>query len=512
MTEMRRRAAAPRDRTAGPKAAIAVAGGLAVIALIAQVIGGTGAGSIEPIVDEVRTAELPCPAPLLTGDAATNAAAIAAPPAVAPAADGATPEKTEPVRGSVAVLQDLGPAGKAIARIKLDKPGQAGVGAGTAPLLARGTGTLAPGLAADLISTGRTGTARGLEAVSCAAAGPSAWFVGASTAAGRRDRLVLTNPEDIPAVVDLSFWDEKGPVAEPPNSTGIDVPALGVVTIPLDGMTAGHQRLGIAVTATSGRVSALVHDIDEQGIKPRGVDWIAPVQAPTRFALIPGLAEGKMGRTLQLLAPGDTDAIVKLRLLTPANSFAPAGLDTVELKAGQVGQYDLSKAAESSAAALVVTSDRPVLASVRLTRSAKNTADVAYATAAPSLSAPALIPTGAGPKGSATRLILAAPRQDAEVAVTLLGEGGATSKPAVVRIPANRAVLLDPAPKPPKTASGAPLGSYAILLTPTASSGPVFAARVLRAGDADITVTAVAPGRYTVSIPGIEPDLTAVVP
>src|SRR3954464_9720437 len=159
MTEPRRRAATPRDRTAGPKAAIAVAGGLAVIAMVAQVVGGSGAGSIEPIIDEVRSAELPCPAPVLTGDGAASRAAVAAPPAsVAPEAG------TE--RTGLAVLQDLGPGGKATARIKLDSPGQAGVSTPSTPLLARGTGALAPGLAADLISTGRTGTARGLEAVS----------------------------------------------------------------------------------------------------------------------------------------------------------------------------------------------------------------------------------------------------------------------------------------------------------------------------------------------------------
>jgi hypothetical protein len=513
MSETRRRAASSRDRTAGPRAAVAVAGGLAVVALIAQVIGGSGAGSIEPIVDEVRTAELPCPAPLLTGKTASSSAAIAAPPAsAAPVPAGPTPEKPDQVRGSSAVLADLGPPAKAVVRLKLDRSGQGSAAAPELPLLARGTGSLAPGLAADLISAGRTGTARGLEAVTCAAAGASAWFVGASTAAGRRDRLVLTNPEDIPAVVDLDFWDEKGPVAQPPNSTGIDVPALGVVTIPLDGMTAGHQRLAIAVTATSGRVSAVVHDIDEQGIKPRGVDWIAPVAAPTRFVLIPGVADGRLGRTLQLLVPGETDAIVKLRVLTPNNSFAPAALDTVELRAGQVAQYDLSKAGETAASALVVTADRPVVASVRLTRAVKGTADIAYATAAPALSAPALIPSGVGPQGTTTRLILAAPRGDAEVVVTLLGAGGVASKPTVVKIPAARAVLFDPAPKPPKGATGAPLGSYAILLTPGPASGPVFAARILRAADPDLTVTAVFPGRYTVSIPGIEPDLTAVLP
>ncbi len=505
----RRRTERTRDRAAGPKAVGAVAGGLALVALIVQVVGGSGAGSIEPIVDEVRTAELACPEPVITGSAARNAVTMVAPEAAAELAQAeaagskGTADGSEPARTGSATLTDLGKAGSA--RAKLSAPGRTVLDAGkvSAPLLARGTGTLAPGLSAELVTTGRSGTARGLEAVSCAAAHPTAWFVGASTAAGRRDRLVLTNPEGTPAVVDLRFWNDAGPVPAPPNSTGIDVPALGAVSIPLEGMTAGHQRLGISVSATSGRVSALVHDIDERGVQPRGVDWIAPAPSPARTIVIPGLPDGKLGRSLQLLVPGETDAIVNLRLLTPDNSFAPAGLDNVEVKAGQVGEYDLTTAAGTSASALVVTSDRPVVAVVRQTRSAKGAADVAYATAAPALTSPAAIPAGSGPAGTTTRLILVAPRGDAEVVLTVLTPTGAAA-PTTVKIPAGRAVLVDPAPK-----GGT---NYSLLIAPATASGPVHAARILRGGAADVAITALVSGRYTVSIPGIEPDLTAVVP
>lgn len=506
----RRRAASTRNRAAGPRAAGAVAGGLAVFALLVQVVGGSGAGSIEPIVDEVRTAELACPEPVLTGSAARSAITMVAPEAAAELAQAQAARSEDPgeqsddPRSGAATLNDLGKAGSP--RARLTAPGRTVLDASklSAPVLARGTGTLAPGLAAELVTTGRSGTARGLEAVSCATAHPTAWFVGVGTAAGRRDRLVLTNPEAVPAVVDLRFWSEAGPVPAPPNSTAIDVPALGVVSIPLEGMTAGHQRLGVAVTATSGRVSAFVHDIDERGVQPRGVDWIAPAPSPARTIVIPGLPDGKLGRSLQLLVPGDTDAIVKLRLLTPENSFAPAGLDNVEVKAGRVAEYDLANAVETTASALVVTSDRPVVAVVRQSRTGKaGAADVAFGTAAPALTAPAVIPAGSGPSGTTTRLILAAPRNDAEVVITLLTPNGAHA-PSTVRIPAGRTVLFDPAPK-----GG---GNYSILIAPSPASGPVHAARILRGGAADLAITAVVSGRYTVSIPGIEPDLTALLP
>lgn len=491
-----RRRSAPQPKVAGPRAVVAVAGGLALIALVVQVVGGSGAGSIEPVVDDIRIAELACPAPVVTGENVSSAVTMVAPPGQ----DGSAAPA-----GGLATLGDLGRAGTDAPRAKLTAPGRTALDVSRigAPQVARATGALAPGLAAELITSGRSGSARGLEAIPCAGSGPTAWFVGASTAAGRRDRLVLSNPENIPAQVDLRFWNEKGPVAAPANSAGIDVPALQAVSIPLDGMTAGHQRLGVSVTATSGRVAAAVHDIDERGVQPRGIDWIAPAVAPARTVVLPGLPDGKLGRSLQLLAPGDTDAIVKVRVLTPDNDFAPAGLDTVDLKAGQVGAYDLSAATETSGSALVVTSDRPVVAAVRVTRTVKGSTDIAYATAAPVLNAPAAIPAGQGARGTTTRVSLAAPRGAAQVVVSVIGAGGAVP-PRTVDIPDGRAVTIDPAPK-----GG---GSYSIMITPAAGSGPVHAARLLRGGTSDLAITAVVPGRFTVSIPGIEPDLTAVVP
>lgn len=411
-----------------------------------------------------------------------------------------SPDRT----AGAATLADLGGGDKV--RTRLSAPGRSELKVGDPvlpPQTARGTADLAPGLAAELVTAVKSGSSRGLAATSCAAAGVSAWFVGAGTAAGRRDRLVLTNPEDTPALVDLRFWNENGPVAAPPNSTGIAVPGGSVVAIPLDGMTAGHQRLAVEVGAVRGRVAAALHDLDAPGISARGIDWIGPSAAPARTLVIPGVPDGKLGRRLQILTPGETDAIVKIRLLTTDNSFAPAGLDTIELPARRVAEFDLGKAAGTAAAAVVVTSDRPVVAAVRVSRADKKVADVAYATAAAALTTPAAMPAGSGPKGATTRLMLAAPRGDAEVTVTVLPATGPAA-PTTVKIPAGRIVLIDPAPK-----AG---GAYSVLVTPRASSGPVYAARVLRAGATDLTITTLVPGRFTVAIPGIEPDLTTVLP
>lgn len=499
MTESGRRAApggrrrsSQADRLTGPVAAAGVAVMLAVAALVVQVLGGSGAGSIEPITDEVRTAELACPAPVVTGKTADTQVTVVAPPTDSGKAAGS------------ATLADLDKPDQG--RARLATPGRVDVRAGN-PLLpaqvARGTADLAPGLAAEVLTDVNSGSSRGLAAVSCAAAGVSAWFVGASTAAGRRDRLVMTNPEGTAALVNLRFWNENGPVEAPPNSTGIDVPAAAVVAIPLDGMTAGHQRLAIEVRALRGRVAAAVHDIDAPGIAARGIDWIAPAVAPARTIVIPGLADGKLGRRLQIFTPGDIDAIVKIRLLTADNSFAPAGLDTIELPARRVADFDLGKAAGTAAAAILVTADRPIVAAVRVTRADKKVADVAYATAATALTTPSTLPIGRGPQGSSTRLILAAPRGDAELTLTLVLPTGA-GPPTTVRIPAGRIVVVDPAPK-----GGV---AYSVVITPGQSSGPIYAARILRVGATDLTITPLVPGRFTVAIPGIEPDLTAVLP
>jgi hypothetical protein len=364
--------------------------------------------------------------------------------------------------------------------------------------LARGAGSLAPGIAAEMLTQADSGPARGLSGASCVLPGTRFWFVGASTGGGRRDRLVLTNADATPAVVSLRLLTDGGPV-EVPNSTDISVAPGSAREIPLDGMAPGRARLTVGVVVTRGRVAAALHDQDTPGTASNGIDWIAPAPEPARTVVIPGVPDGTLGRRLQLVAP-DSDAIVNVRLISKDNDFVPAGVDTLALEAGKVAEFDLSPAAGTQAVGVVITSDQPVLGAVRVTRTAGPVTDVAYATAAAPLSTPATLPDGRGGTWWRTRLLLTAPAGAATVIVRpLLASGPGPER--VVTIAAGRTLSIDP------ETTGA--DRYAVVVTPQPGSGPVYAARVLRANASDITIVPLLGGRFTVVLPRVVSDLTA---
>jgi uncharacterized protein DUF5719 len=466
-----------------------------VFAAVIVALAGHGAPPVRAVTDDVRTADLVCPgaADRLAGARTTLSVAAMPPrfttgPTPGPAAD-------TTVHGS-ATITDLTPA--AAVREQLGSIGTARVDVTkiTAPAtVVRGKDDLAPGLAAELVTeTGLAGG--GLSALPCTPPAISHWFIGASTAVGRRDRLVLMNPEVTPASVDLHLWDANGAV-DAPNSTAIAVPAAGVVSIALDGMAPGHQSLAVEVTATAGQVAAALHDLDTTGTTVNGDDWIEPSVAPNRYLVIPGLPDGTSSRKLYLAAPEGGDAIVKVRLLTADNDFAPAGADTITVPGGKVGEYDLT--ASDGAAAAVITADRPVIASARSARTAPGASDIAWASAVAPLSASAVVADGRGATVGATALLLSAPTSEAVVSVTVF-TGSGVPRTTVAHVPAGRLVSLDPS-------GGA--SQFTVVVTPQPGSGPVYGARVLRLDAGGLTVTSLLGGRVSVVIPAVVPDVTA---
>ncbi|MGQ0626467.1 MAG: DUF5719 family protein [Sporichthyaceae bacterium] len=500
--------AASRVRALGASAALAV-----VVALGLAPLGSDGARTVGAS-EAVQAAELACPAPVQSGAGAKSVLTLAVPapeltmPGVGQPTDATAPDASSvpaPDSAALAAFADLSATGRARAQ-------RSGTGAldldvsaiGTAQL-ARATGSSAPGLAAGLLTQVGSGPGRGLAAVACTRPGAASYFVGAGTDAGRRDRLVLANPEVSDALVDLSFWNAGGPLA-PPNSRDVQVPARSVVSIPLDGIVAGHPRLAVSVAATRGRVAAFVHDLDAPGITARGIDWIAATPSPTRTVVIPGLPAGELDRKLTILVPGERDAIASVVLQTAQGAFAPAGIDVLELPAGRLAEFDLDSAVAGQAASVVITADRPVVAAVRLVRSTRakgpRIADVAYATAARALTAPAVVADGLGPPAYATRLMFTATRADAQVLVHVVARNGAVST-REVRVGAGRSVVVDPAPMGVRR--------YVVIVVPAPGSAPVYAARILRAGAGDLTVSTLISGRYGVVLPALVADLRAVI-
>lgn len=440
---------------------------------------------------------LACPDPVVDAEAGTaTTLAVAATGPLGQEGGGAF--RLAPLDGGAALVAGRAPGS-----------GRAEAGPDVGPVLARGTGRSAPGLAASQLTRSTDATMRGLAGVDCAPSAAETWFVGSGSVVGQRGRVYLTNTEAAPAVVDVTIFGPDGPI-EAPDARGVTVaPGAQEVRL-LDALAPGVSRVAVQVRARQGRVSAAVRDQQVDGLTPRGADWVPPTTAPARRLVVAGVPGGAGQRLLQITAPGESDAIVRLRLVTPSGSFAPAGLDVVEVRAGTVDEVDLAPFTEGEAVSVALEADVPVTAGVlsRLTGAEGSLEEIAYAAAVDPLAAdrPGVVADVRAGAGVASRLLLTAPQGAARVRLSALPPATGTAR--VVEVDAG-SVLVD------DLAGVAADESYALLVRPLPGSGPVLAVRQLEQADergALVTSSPVPPGRFVVPVPRVVPDLTAGLP
>ena len=269
----------------------------------------------------------------------------------------------------------------------------------------RAVGALAPGLAAEQSMLAQGPDLRGLVTGRCAGPAREHWFVGGSGTVGRRGRLVLSNPTSVPAVVDVSVWNESGPV-DAPATEDIAVPALGQQVLVLDALDPGAERVSVRVCASQGRVAAALEVRETDELDPQGVTFVPAAAEPSTDVVVPGVpAHGE--RTLQILAPGDTDAIVSLRLLGPEGPFSPVDQDVVTVSAGTVMEVPITDAAGDAPVSVALESDVPVTAAVRVVDAPSDQLpEVAYTAATEPLAGPAPALLGQAGSELATRLLV----------------------------------------------------------------------------------------------------------
>jgi hypothetical protein len=381
-------------------------------------------------------------------------------------------------------------------------------GADGQPLVATASGGLAPGFTASMTTRSTSDDIRGLASTACTTPGNDFWFVGSGAIVGRRGRLYLTNPESVPAVVDVTLYGPAGPL-DAPSGRGVTLAAGAQQVLKLDALAPDVERFGIHVQVRQGRVAAALRDQQVQGLTPMGADWVPAAQPPARRLVLPGVPAGAGERHLQIAVPGDSDAIVKVRLIGVDGSFVPSGLDVVEARAGRVSDVDIAPFTGAQAVAVELTSDQPVTAGVlmRVGGVGKAQAEMAYTAAAAPISAaaPGVATDLRGAKTGAnvsSNLVLAAPDRAATVRIDVLAP--ATGNPTSVRVPAGGQVTV---------AAGtlAQDARFAVTVVPTAGSGPVMAASQLSEVDPSgplLTVLLVTPSRYAVQVPQVEADLS----
>jgi hypothetical protein len=367
----------------------------------------------------------------------------------------------------------------------------------------RGSGRSAPGLAAAQVTRSTDATMRGLAGTACAPSGTDFWFVGGGALVGQRGRVYLTNAEPAPALVDVVLYGPDGPI-DAPDGRGVAVAAGQQEVRLLDALAPGTERFAVHVHARQGRISAAVRDQQVDGLTPLGADWLPAATAPATHVVVPGVPGGTGERRLQVVAPGDSDAIVRVRLVSDSGAFAPAGLDVIEVPAGSVSDVDLAPFTLEEPVTVELDSDVPVTAGVltRLSGASGQLGEIAYGAAAAPLTpaTPGVVAEVRQGENVTSRLLLTAPRGD--VTVDLAPLPPETGAPVEVRVPGGSQVTVD-------LSTVSPSEVFALTVTPR--TGTVYAVRQVDEAEARgpfVTSTPVAPGRYVVAVPRVVADLS----
>ncbi|MEY4136533.1 MAG: hypothetical protein RL205_661 [Actinomycetota bacterium] len=331
--------------------------GVAIVVLLGTLLDKRGSESIPDAsaVEPVGSAVLLCPEPGAGSDLGVRVTAAVVP--------GQSGQSDRPGKAGMETLP-----GKESAKSTITTPGgQAQInafGKRLPAIRAYGTGSLAPGLIANQWGRDPRGTGRGMASTACASAGSDFWFVGGGAIAGRQTRVVLVNPDDTPAVVDVIVHGTDG-LIDAPAGKGLVIKGLDRAVVRLDVLAPGIKATAVHVIARAGRVGASVADEQMSGLDAVGTDWIPQSTAPSTKLYVPGVMPGKGARVLSIVTPGIDDATVHIRVMSPNGTFAPADREQIDVPAESVVSLDMSDVIGGDAATLEVTSDVPVVAGMR---------------------------------------------------------------------------------------------------------------------------------------------------
>jgi len=376
------------------------------------------------------------------------------------------------------------------------------------PVVVRTVGDLAPGVSASQLTLAGAGEVTGLASVSCREPAAEWWFLGLGTEIGHRPRLSVVNVEPVVAEVDVVLHGPDGEVPAP-GLTDVAVPPGGALTFELETVAPDLAELAVEVKVRVGRVLAAVRDSRVEGLGSSGLDWVTPAAAPAARVVVPGVRGGGGERLLHLLAPGDADTRVAVRLLTSTGSILPVGLEEVELSGGVVRAVDLASVLGQEVAAVELTAAEPVVAGLRVVTDSEPR-EMAYTGGAEPLSGPAVVSDVRTGDGWSAELMLSADdgaSTAARVQIDYLDAGsGEVLGSELVNVEGGASVAV---PLDPEGEAGADaVTRFAAVVTPL--DGVVYAATWLRRTEpgAGLTVLPLFSPPLDVEVPRVRHDLS----
>ncbi len=340
----------------------------------------------------------------------------------------------------------------------------------------------------------------GLASVRCGEPGPDLWFLGPGQQNGAAQvQLDLMNVDSLAASVDVSVITDAGQ-AQAGNDNGITVPPHQTVTESLSPVAKGSSVVAIEVHTSIGRVAA---DVSESPAHGGAASWLPSAAPPSTQLVIPGVPPSGSAAGLFLAVPGTSSARVNVLAITSQGHYRPFGSQPFDLP-GESASYTALTPLGGTAAALVITSNVPVAAGVLVPGSGVGALTAATAP----ISEQAVVAGNTSGSGLAASVLLSAPAGAARVRLTEIAQAGVTGS-QIVAVRAGH-TLVAPVTAPP----GAKRGSaFAIVITPLAGSGPLYAARVETQGQS--TVVSIIPAvsaLTTISLPAVRDSYTAISP
>ncbi|MEW9527133.1 DUF5719 family protein [Microbispora sp. NPDC049125] len=388
----------------------------------------------------------------------------------------------------------------------VDQPGllwQKEIPAGGIPLAVDATGSMAAGLESAQTARETSGPQRGLAGVRCVEPGADAWFVGPGPASADVT-LYLANADGAAADVSISMYSGEGPVLSERGSGMILQPGEHRA-IQLRDLAPSPLVMGLEVSTATGRVAAAIRTVFGKG---RGVDWLPVATAPATSVVVPGIPGTAGQRELYVTAPGEQDTVVNVKAVLKDGSYALKNKETLDVPAGSTAVLDLSTGIGGQPAALVLTSDVPVTAGLKITGTGSSQ-DVAFTAGAPSIDLGSVVADGRAARKQTSRLVLSAPFAQAAVKVQLLPKEGTAPPPVEVRLPAGRTREMKLTP-PPGGGTG-----FSVVVQPEPGSGPVYGGRVLDETTTDgqmVTAQPLALARTWALVPPTADSPSAVLP
>ena len=356
------------------------------------------------------------------------------------------------------------------------------------------SGTLAQAMEAEEAS------GSGLASVRCGEPGSDLWFVGPGQQGGAAQvQLDLMNVDALPASVDVRIITDAGQLPAGPD-TGITVPPHQTVTESLSSFAAGASVVAIEARTTTGRVVADVSDGSSHG---GAASWLPSTAEPSTQLVIPGVAPSGGTAGLYVVVPGSAGARIAVTAITAQGQHQPFGTQAIELPGDSASYVPLTPL--GGTAALELTANVPVTAGVLVPGSGLG----AFTAATAPISEQAIVAGNTTSSGLGVTVALSAPAGQARVRLTETATTPGATSSQVVTVQAGHTLIV-PAALPPGAKHGS---AFAIVITPLAGSGPLYAARVETHGQN--TVASIVPAvsaLTTITLPPVRDSYDAISP